>query len=592
MFIDIYSNNGFRYIRVCESYRIEKNGVRVARKRQIKSIGPVSRFDDGKPDFEKRLKASFNAGNPLIPELLPYVKNDDPKETYHLTILSNTDECNGEPKLFATCLFDKILDDIGLRSFVGTFKNYDKITYDVLGFLKLAVYGRILNPASKIATVSQNDKYYTPILSGDFYEYNIYDMLDFVYKHKSAIFNRIDLNMRRSYNRTTDRIYYDVTNFFFDIDHADKYYCENGDTVYTGLRQYGVSKEERKLPIVQMGLLMDEQGYPISIETFKGNTLDHQTLIPSFEASANQVKNSRYIFVSDKGIGRGETLRYAVQNRNGYIVSKSVRGSTKEEKAWMLEDNYETVSEDFKIKSRIYVKNYTLEDGTTLKASEKEVTYWSKKFYEKEYAEKKDFYDFVKKFIETPENFKVSKIEAGMLGRYIKKELLIERTGELIDSRELKAIVDIEKLKNEFNLLGYYSIITSETEMSDKEIIDIYHNLVEIEDEFRVMKMSLSTRPIYLRRPEHITAHLTICTIALLFIRIIQNKLKLIGKSLSADRIQDALNKWQVEKISDEYYRFNNLKDDDLSAILNAFKIEIPKKLYRIGELKHIKQTI
>ena len=128
--------------------------------------------------------------------------------------------------------------------------------------------------------------------------------------------------------------------------------------------------------------------------------------------------------------------------------------------------------------------------------------------------------------------------------------------------------------------------------MSDKEIIDIYHNLVEIEDEFRVMKMSLSTRPIYLRRPEHITAHLTICTIALLFIRIIQNKLKLIGKSLSADRIQDALNKWQVEKISDEYYRFNNLKDDDLSALLNAFKIEIPKKLYRIGELKHIKQTI
>ena len=128
--------------------------------------------------------------------------------------------------------------------------------------------------------------------------------------------------------------------------------------------------------------------------------------------------------------------------------------------------------------------------------------------------------------------------------------------------------------------------------MSDKEIIDTYHNLVEIEDEFRVMKMSLHTRPLYVRKPEHITAHLTICTIALLFIRIIQNKLKAFGKNLSAERIREALNKWQVEKLADEYYRFNNLKDEDLTEILEAFGIEIPKKLYRIGELKHIKQTI
>ena len=109
MFLDIYNNNGFRYIRICESYRIEKNGVRVARKRQIKSIGPVSRFDDGRPDFEQRLKDSFKAGNPLIPELLPYVKKDIPKEVYHLTIHSDTDECIGEPKLFAPCLFYNLI---------------------------------------------------------------------------------------------------------------------------------------------------------------------------------------------------------------------------------------------------------------------------------------------------------------------------------------------------------------------------------------------------------------------------------------------------------------------------------------------------
>ena len=519
MFLDIYTRYGKRYIRVSEGYRVMKDGKSVTRKRIVKSLGPVSRYDDGKPDFEQRLRDSFNACTPLISVLEPYVKKEAPKEVYHLTIHADTDECIGEPKLFAACIFDKILDNIGLRSFVGTFKNYDKINFDVLGFLKLAIYGRILNPASEFATVKQNDDYYTPILSGNFYEYNIYDMLDFINKHKTAIFNRIDLNMRRSYGRTTNKIFYDVTNFFFDIDYADKYENDDSETVYTGLRQYGVCKEERKLPIVQMGLLMDEQGYPISIETFKGNTLDHQTLIPAFENSTDNVKNSRYIFVSDKGIGKGGTLKYAIENGNGYIVSKSVRGSTNEEKAWMLEDNYETVNDNFKIKSRTYVKKFTLDNGTVLKSSEKQVTYWSKKFYDKEYAEKKNFYDFIKKLIEEPESFKITKIEAGMLGRYIKKDLLNEKTGEIINSKQLKAIVDMEKIKNEFNLLGYYSIITSETEMSNEEIIDTYHNLIDIEDEFRVMKMSLNTRPMYVRSPEHITAHLTICTIALLFIR-------------------------------------------------------------------------
>ncbi len=420
----------------------------------------------------------------------------------------------------------------------------------------------------------------------------MYDMLDFVNNHKSAIFNRIDLNMRRKYGRTTNKIYYDVTNFFFDIDRADKCEDENGDTVYTGLRQFGVSKEQRKSPIVQMSLLMDEQGYPISIDSFKGNTLDHQTLKQSFKNAPDEVNNSRYIFVSDKGIGRGDTLKYAVENGNGYIVSKSVRAASAAEKAWILEDGFDTVTDAMKIKSKTYTKKITLEDGTELKSSEKIVTYWSKKFYEKEYAEKKSFYAFTKKLMETPENFKITKTEAGMLKKYLKKEVLNKKTGEMIDSKDLKAVIDTDKLKEDFKLLGYYSIITSETEMSNEQIVETYHNLVEIEDEFRVMKMSLHTRPLHVRKPEHINAHLTICAIALLFVRIIQNRLKLQGSNMSANRIIEALNKLQVEKIADEYYRFNNLNDADLSAILSAFNINISRKLYKMGELKHIKQTI
>ena len=590
MFLDIYSNNGVRYIRISESYRIDKNGVRVARKRTIKTIGAVSKFDDGKPDFEKRLRASFNACEPIIKELEPFVSKEIPKERYNLTIHSGTCECIGHPKLFASAIFDKIIDDIGLRSFIGSYRNYDKLNFDILGFVKLAIYGRLLNPDSKIATIKQNERYYTPIISGDFYQYNIYDMLDFVYRHKSAIFNRIDTNMRKKYNRTTNRIFYDVTNFFFETDEPDD---------DSGIRKMGVSKENRKQPIVQMGLLMDEQGYPISIETFSGNTLDHMTLERSFECSPASVNHSRYIFVSDKGIGRGGTLRYAIQNGNGYIVSKSVRGSTKEEKEWILEDDYTTINADFKLKSRIYNKDFVLEDGTILKCSEKAVTYWSRKFYEKEYAEKKDFFDFMNKLISSPESFRITKIEAGMLEKYLKKDLIYTKTGEVINSKNLRALVDVEKFEREFKLLGYYTIITSETEMADDSIIDVYHNLVKIEDEFRIMKMTLDTRPVFVRTPEHITAHFVLCTISLLILRIIQNRIKqynppetAVGCGLSASRIKQALNEWTVTKLADDYYRFNNIDNKDLKLIIDSFGIDLPIKLYNLGELKHIKQTI
>mgnify|MGYP003304453555 FL=1 len=179
-------------------------------------------------------------------------------------------------------------------------------------------------------------------------------------------------------------------------------------------------------------------------------------------------------------------------------------------------------------------------------------------------------------------------------GRYIKKKLINEKTGEIINSKDLKAMLDMKKLEEEFKLLGYYSIITSETQMSNDEILDTYRNLVTIEDEFRIMKMSLNTRPIYLRKPEHITAHLVLCSISLLLLRIIQNQIKKQNKnlSLSAERIKEALRIWTVEKIADEYHRFNNTNNEDLKIILDTFGIEIPLKLFTIGELKHIKQTI
>ena len=598
MFLDIFNNNEKMYIRISESYRVysEEKKKFVNRKRTIKNIGPVSKFDDGKENFIERLRASFNAGTPIIKELEPYVSKDIKKEIYNIQIHEGTEECIGHPKLFSNLLLDKLMEEIGLIQYINVYKTYDKITYDVLGFIKLLIYGRLLNPASKIATVNQNDDYYNKIIDDGSYKYNVFDSLDFIYKHKNAFFNRIDQTLRKKVGRTTNIIYYDVTNFFIFTE--DKgYECDDeGTKIYHSIATNGVCKEERKLPIVQMGLLMDEQGIPISIEVFPGNTLDHLTMQKSFNNSVDFIKdkNNRYIFVSDKGIGRGGNPKFSIENGNGYLVSKSVRGSTKAEKKWIISDeDFVYNTDDFKIKTKTYTKTYTLENGTELKSSEKIVSYWSKKFYTREYEEQKSFYDTLKQIIENPESFPSNRLNNSKIKKYLKKQVLNDETGEIIDSENLKAIIDIDKVNEELSLLGWYSIITSETNMDENEIIETYHNLVDIEDQFRVMKSTLETRPLYVRTDEHRIAHLTLCTIALILLRLIQRAItNKFNDTLSADRIQVALNKWKVEKLADEHYRFNDIDDKDLKLILDSFDIKLPVKLYKPIDFRMLKNNI
>lgn len=598
MFLDIFNNNEKMYIRISESYRVysEEKKKFVNRKRTIKNIGPVSKFDDGKENFIERLRASFNAGTPIIKELEPYVSKDIKKEIYNIQIHEGTEECIGHPKLFSNLLLDKLMEEIGLTQYINVYKTYDKITYDVLGFIKLLIYGRLLNPASKIATVNQNDDYYNKIIDDGSYKYNVFDSLDFIYKHKNAFFNRIDQTLRKKVGRTTNIIYYDVTNFFIFTE--DKgYECDDeGTKIYHSIATNGVCKEERKLPIVQMGLLMDEQGIPISIEVFPGNTLDHLTMQKSFNNSVDFIKdkNNRYIFVSDKGIGRGGNPKFSIENGNGYLVSKSVRGSTKAEKKWIISDeDFVYNTDDFKIKTKTYTKTYTLENGTELKSSEKIVSYWSKKFYTREYEEQKSFYDTLKQIIENPESFPSNRLNNSKIKKYLKKQVLNDETGEIIDSENLKAIIDIDKVNEELSLLGWYSIITSETNMDENEIIETYHNLVDIEDQFRVMKSTLETRPLYVRTDEHRIAHLTLCTIALILLRLIQRAItNKFNDTLSADRIQVALNKWKVEKLADEHYRFNDIDDKDLKLILDSFDIKLPVKLYKPIDFRMLKNNI
>ena len=375
MFVETFMNNGKPYLRLVESKYVVKDGKSSARKTVFLNLGPVSRFDDGKGDYVKRLKESFKNGNPLIKELLPYVTKKPERVSYDISFKEGDPDCIGHNKLFSNALIERIMEEIGITSFIGRYKQLTNFEFDLMGFVRLLIYGRILSPASKIETTHQNNNYYSDIIK-NIYEYNIYDTLSFLYDYRSNIINWINKRLIDKFSRKTNVIFYDVTNFFFEI--------ENPDEGEEDLRKMGVSKEQRRQPIVQMGLFMDENGIPISIETFPGNTLDHLTMQKALNNTIDNLNLDRFIFVGDRGMYRGDNTYYLINHNNGYIISKSIEKTSQEEKKWIYnQDDYIKVSDEFKYKSCIMKRKVKTEDGMK-DITEKVVVYFSQKFYNKQ----------------------------------------------------------------------------------------------------------------------------------------------------------------------------------------------------------------
>ena len=603
MHIEKYKTNGKYYLRLVENKRIIKDGQSVNRKKLILSLGRIDQYDDGQPNYLERLRQSFRDGRPLIPALQGYVEYA-PKSVVQISFEQGSTFCVAAPRRFAPCILDSVFAALGLDQLFASIKHTSRIKYDLQGIVRLLTYGRILEPASKLATMEQNEDYYRPLVKSS-NNFNVYDALDVIYANRRQIIQRMNTNISRGIGRNTSNVFYDVTNFFFEVEEPDDDILDDeGNVLEKGLRKMGVSKENRKQPIVQMGLFLDDNGIPISIEMFPGNTLDHLTLRTAMKNTIDTLELERFILVADRGMYSGTNMCHVLNLGNGYIVSKSLKKSTQQDREWVLDQrDYTEISPDFKYKSRIVSRMVTDEDGTRKKIREKVVVYWSKAFYAREMHENQSFLEFIEKLKANPNGFRVSAAQSRSLKKFMQKDMLHKETGEIVDSRKLLSLIDDKKL-TEFNeLMGYYQIVTSELEMDDRDIIDKYHGLTRIEDQFREMKGTLNTRPIYVNTPEHIQAHLLICFIALTMMRIIQHKVKLslppdAGKSLfwtygiSGSRLSKALLDWKVEQLSSEYFRMSYVNSDDLRLILDAFGLHIPPILFTRGDLRTLKASV
>ena len=613
MHIEVVNNNGTKYLRLARCRRgTNAKGNRTILKEILLNIGPLSRFTDGKPDFLERLKASFAAGEPLIDTLRPYVGKNT--EALHLIRYKDGDpECYGEPKRLAACVLDPVFSALGLDKLFASVKHTSKIKYDLQGLVRLLVYGRILEPASKCATMGQNKKYHEPLVSSSNPD-NVYDALTVIDENAEKIFRRMNTCIKRGVGRNPSLVFYDVTNFYFEIGEADEDILdESGNVVEKGLRKFGVSKENRKQPIVQIGLFMDDNGIPVSFEMFPGNTLDHHTLRPAMERTVDGFGLGRFVLVADRGMYSAPNMCHVTDAGNSYIVSKSLKKSTAATQKWAVSPtDYTVVSDKFRRKSRIVQREVMItrigKDGKATrekrKFKEKEVVYWSEAFYKREMHEHKSFLDFIEKLKANPAGFRVSAAQSKNLKKFLKDEYLNKKTNEVVDGRKLVAMIDDDKL-DEFNaLMGYYMIATSELEMPDQEIIDKYHGLTQIEDQFREMKGTLEARPVFVNTPEHIRAHLLVCFIALTMMRLIQRKIAMAepksdasgdlkwSYGMSGERLSAALREWQTLRHPGDQYQMINSSGEDIQRIFAALGVSLRPAIYTKGGISALKASV
>lgn len=600
MYIACTMNHGIPYLQVHEAYTAQRDGKSYRSARLIRSIGPLSRYDDGKPDFLGRLRQSFKEGKPIIPGLEDLAAgNTTPARIVFELNKSDPAECYSDPKNIGYFLLDGLYDSLGIYDVLNLHKSRSRIEYDLNGLAKMLVFGRVLSPGSKLETWNGRGNYAFGVVNSS-QPIEVYRALDVLSDKSDAIQKRMNLKIGKEIGRNTEVCFYDVTNYWFEISENDgDVRDEAGNLAEAGLRKKGVSKEKRGDPIVQMGLFIDDNGIPIAYRLFPGNATDQTTLIPALEKSIDRMQFGKVIVVADGGLNTGPNIAHILSRGNGYILSKSTKKSDKDVKAWILDqsDYKWNESKAFKVKSMLRTRKVKGTDGKELEVKEKLICYWSKKHYDRELHENAKFIEFINSVIEFPDKLKdkQKKIE-----KFLIKQQVDKSTGEVLNTKTHLSL-DMDKVQQYLDLLGYYTIMTSEVDKSDNEIISKYHGLSRIEDSFRILKGDLEGRPVYVQTKAHINAHFLVCFIALTMIRLIQYKiLKHLGKDalnedgwesgLTGERIKKALAGFQADALPGGYFRLTK-PSEDLRLLFDSLGINADLRLPTVRELRRLKYS-
>lgn len=537
--------------------------------------------------------------------------NNEKKEnkTYTKTINLDEELSDNDYRYNIGYMFIKfIYRQLAIDKYLNEKQKELNISYDLNKIFSLLVFSRILYPGSKKETFENKNKFFEQFK--DFELSDVYRSLDYFNSYKEDLELLLWNNTKDNYNRDTSQTYYDCTNYYFEINYNDEDLIdEEGNIIEKKYRKRGPEKNHRPDPIIELGLLMDASDIPMAYDLFPGNESEKLSLRPIVKRAKSKMNIGRTVVVADRGLNTSDNIFYIngkndKENLDGYIYGQSVRGATQEFKDWLLNQDdyindfiydkngnkemfrqmifneegkligYEKKPHIFRHKSRIYPKEIQIKrDGkrnTKTRVDQKQMVYYSQKYADKQKRERNQMIDRANDIIANPKKY--DRITAKGAASYINNIKFDKITGAIADGIDLSLKKD--KIAEEEKYDGYYSIVTSELNMSDKELRNKYRGLSKIEDTFKVTKTELETRPIYVWTKEHIESHFFTCFISLVIVRLLEEK---TNHKYSPRKIIDSIKNFSAELDTENIYKLfggNSIIKDLISSFIPDIDIK------------------
>lgn len=434
-------------------------------------------------------------------------------------------------------------DSLGCKKYVDLMQTATNFRFNVFDMMSALVYARLVHPCSKSRTYDE----VVPKLFEN-YEFSLdqlYYGLEYIGSEYEKIVEIYNHQISHKYKFNTSHTYFDCTNFYFEIDKEDNF------------RLKGPSKENKKEPIVGLGLLLDANQIPIGMKMYPGNESEKPVLRNIIDdlKQRNHI-SGRTIQVADKGLNCFNNILHALKAGDGYIFSKSVKTLPETEKTWvLLENDYVDVKNNknellYRIKECVDDFSYSYTDTNghrkSLTLTEKRIVTFNPKLAEKQKYE-------INKQVEKAKKLKAceaKKSEYGDSAKYV-TFVSANKKGEKTDEK-IKVELNEKAIENAKKLAGYNMIVTSEVYMSASEIYAAYHNLWRIEESFRIMKSQLDARPVYLQKEDTITGHFLICYLAVLLTRLFQ--IHTLNDNYGTEEIFDFIRDFRVAQVSKRKY--------------------------------------
>ena len=533
-------------------------------------------------------------------------------------IPSTDSPCSNSTSLNIGYLYLKdIYAKLNLSDFFKSVSSDRKITYDCNKICQFLTYARILDPASKYGTYDKLDTYYEkPQVE---YQHMI-RFLDILDRNSDKYLKYLFDNSENIVKRDTSVMYYDCTNYFFETEKPDEEIIDEvTGEIILGLRQFGISKENKTSPIVEMGLIMDSRGIPISMCIHPGNTNEQLTAVPLEKEVIKMTGNKKFIYCADAGLGSYNIRKFNDMGGRAYIVTQSVKKLGQEIKNIVFNDsNYHLLSNDDAITLK-EMRTFNKKDANNLSLyndfaykvipanTAMDTGLYEEKVYKNGRTKKVKAKGTLHQYIIVTFSRKMMEYQRTIRERQLEraKKLLRLKDPEKIkkgpndirrflkntSSDTANYVLDMDKIHEEEKYDGFYAVATN-LDDSAKDILAVAQNRYKIEDCFRIMKTNFDARPVFLRKPERIRAHFLICYTALLIYRLMECKLDDNLTHVTTSNLIKTLRNMNVVNMDDMYYKSIYSGSQALDALERCFELQLNRKYYRPSDLNKIVKKI